>query len=145
MKRSPSSSRSWRCSSGKPGPAGSDLNSPWKRSASISGARTNTWKKRSANKRATRGTWNRSSARSWAAGPCWDSTPRRAIAPTSPDGEESYHAHAMRELLRLAEQTPSAPVIVDSQWVERELRRRSIGESAAAENHEDSTNLQEGA
>jgi hypothetical protein len=67
------------------------------------------------------------------------------IAPTSPDGEESYLAYAMRELVRLAEQTPTAPVIVDSQWVERELRRRSIGESVAAENHEDSTNLQEGA
>ena len=66
------------------------------------------------------------------------------IAPTSPDGEESYHIHAMRELLRLTEQTPAAPVIVDRQWVEQELRRHANGVTVAVD-HQDNTNLQEGA
>ena len=52
------------------------------------------------------------------------------IAPTSPDGTESYHSHMMRELLRLAEQSPDGPTVIDAEFIEQQL--------AAEEQHESS-------
>ena len=46
---------------------------------------------------------------------------RYRIAPTSPEGDESYHAFAMQELLKLAEQTPAGPTVIDAEFVERQL------------------------
>ena len=46
------------------------------------------------------------------------------IAPTSPDGEQAYHAHVMTELMRLAEESKDGPLIVDAQFVEQEVNRK---------------------
>lgn len=54
------------------------------------------------------------------------------IAPTSPDGEQSYHAHVMQELLRLAEVTAPAPIIIDSAFIEDQLRTARIARADAA-------------
>jgi predicted transcriptional regulator len=45
------------------------------------------------------------------------------IAPTSPDGRESYHAHVMAELMRLAEETAEGPTVIDAAYVEEEVKR----------------------
>lgn len=39
------------------------------------------------------------------------------VAPTSPDGSESYHAHVMQELLRLAEASDGGPRVIDTTFV----------------------------
>lgn len=40
------------------------------------------------------------------------------VAPTSPDGAESYHSHVMAHLMRLAEQAKCAPDVIDGDFVE---------------------------
>jgi hypothetical protein len=45
------------------------------------------------------------------------------IAPTSPSGDQSYHAYAMQELLKLAEQCQEGPTIIDAEYLERQLRK----------------------
>ena len=62
------------------------------------------------------------------------------IAPTSPDGTESYQAHVMHELLRLAEQTATRTRVIDAQVVEQELHRElaMLRPVAAADVKEDS-------
>ncbi len=45
------------------------------------------------------------------------------IAPTSPDGRESYHAHVMSELMRLAEETAEGPTVIDAEYIEEEVNR----------------------
>jgi hypothetical protein len=49
-------------------------------------------------------------------------TPTR-IAPTSPDGADSYHSHVMKELMRLAEQASAGPTVVDVQYVKEEVSK----------------------
>ena len=44
------------------------------------------------------------------------------IAPTSPDGEASYHSHVMMELMRLAEQASEGPVVIDAEYVDRHVQ-----------------------
>ena len=46
------------------------------------------------------------------------------IAPTSSDGDESYHAYAMQELSKLAEQAREGPTVIDARVVEQQLRRQ---------------------
>ncbi len=43
------------------------------------------------------------------------------ISPTSPDGEQSYHAHVVMELMRMAEEARS-PQVVDGAYLEQLLR-----------------------
>jgi len=45
------------------------------------------------------------------------------IAPTSPDGEQSYHMHVMMELMRIAEQAGDGPLVIDAQYVEQQVQR----------------------
>jgi transposase len=40
------------------------------------------------------------------------------IAPTSPDGEQAYHAHVMAELMRLAEHSLAGPEVIDCTFIE---------------------------
>ena len=54
------------------------------------------------------------------------------IAPTSPDGQEPYHAHVMAELMRLAEETKSGPTVIDTKYIEEEVKRESCSEQADA-------------
>jgi hypothetical protein len=44
------------------------------------------------------------------------------IAPTSPDGEQSYHMHVMMELMRIAEQAGDGPLVIDAQYVEQQVQ-----------------------
>ena len=39
------------------------------------------------------------------------------IAPTSPDGEQAYHARVMSELMRLAEQSKNGPEVIDAAYI----------------------------
>ena len=45
------------------------------------------------------------------------------IAPTSPDGEQTYHAQAMSELMRLAEKSQGGPVVIDAEFIQQEVQR----------------------
>lgn len=66
------------------------------------------------------------------------------IAPTSPSGDQSYHAYAMQELLKLAEQCQGGPTIIDAEFIERQLRAatdssaplKPISESVSEPPHE---------
>lgn len=40
---------------------------------------------------------------------------------TSPDGEQPYHTHVMAELMRLAEETQGGPVVIDGDYIQRQL------------------------
>ena len=52
------------------------------------------------------------------------------IAPTSPDGKESYHTHVMAELMRLTEETPEGPTVIDAAYIEGEINRQlQIGDA----------------
>lgn len=44
------------------------------------------------------------------------------VAPTSPDGDEAYHSHVMAEIMRLAETGSQGPVVIDAEYVERQLQ-----------------------
>jgi hypothetical protein len=57
------------------------------------------------------------------------------IAPTSPDGDEAYHAHVMRELLQLAEQAPVAPTVIDAAYIERQLAGEPSTEAVRPNTH----------
>jgi predicted transcriptional regulator len=72
------------------------------------------------------------------------------IAPTSPEGDEAYHTHVMRELLKLAEQSTGGPTVIDSEFIERQLAAELPPETASPdattrdlktppEDHHDST------
>ena len=54
------------------------------------------------------------------------------IAPTSPDGKESYHTHVMAELMRLAEDTTEGPTVIDAAYIEEEVNRHLQIENAEA-------------
>jgi hypothetical protein len=43
------------------------------------------------------------------------------IAPTTPDGEQTYHAGVMVELMRLAEHSTGGPDVIDTEFIERHL------------------------
>ena len=70
------------------------------------------------------------------------------IAPTSPDGDESYHAHVMQELLRLAEQTSGGPTMIDADFVEQrlagELRTAATEQATDAEGESNGRQENEG-
>lgn len=57
------------------------------------------------------------------------------IAPTSPDGTETYHAQVMQDLLQLAEQAAPGPKVIDAKYVnqlvEQELADHRLGSLAA--------------
>jgi len=55
------------------------------------------------------------------------------IAPTSPDGQESYHAHVMMELMRLAEQAKDGPVVIDADYIQRRIEQTSAEDDRQAE------------
>lgn len=46
------------------------------------------------------------------------------ITPTSPDGQHSYHAYVMAELMRLAETAQQGPGIVDADYIEAQVGPR---------------------
>jgi predicted transcriptional regulator len=50
------------------------------------------------------------------------------IAPTSPDGQESYHVYVMAELMRLSEAAASGPPVIDAEYIARELNRPMLPE-----------------
>lgn len=54
------------------------------------------------------------------------------IAPTSPDGTESYATHVMAELMRLAEQAGVGPRVIDATFIERETLGALQEEAKAA-------------
>jgi len=45
------------------------------------------------------------------------------VAPTSPDGTQSYASHVMSELMRLAEQSTVGPIVIDGDAIECESQR----------------------
>ena len=47
------------------------------------------------------------------------------VAPTSPDGDEAYHAHVMKKLMDLAEKAGDGPVVVDAQFIAKELELKN--------------------
>lgn len=48
------------------------------------------------------------------------------IAPTSPDGETSYHAHVMAELMRIAEASKDGPTVIDAEFVRRQIEGAAV-------------------
>nr|BDD46352.1 hypothetical protein 7 [Pseudomonadaceae bacterium] len=58
------------------------------------------------------------------------------IAPTSPDGDESYHSHVMLELMRLAEKSKHGPEVIDAEYVEQQLAQPKIGHDKVSANQE---------
>ena len=54
------------------------------------------------------------------------------ISPTSPDGEEAYHAHVMSELMRLAEQKKDGPTVIDASYIDQVLNRTLAGPEDSA-------------
>ena len=46
--------------------------------------------------------------------------------PTTPDGEQTYHAAVMAELMRLAERSQGGPEVIDAQYIERQLEAPSV-------------------
>ena len=54
------------------------------------------------------------------------------IAPTSPDGMESYHTHVMTELMRLAERSQTGPEIIDGAFIEDASQPTRIDHGASA-------------
>jgi hypothetical protein len=49
------------------------------------------------------------------------------VAPTSPDGETSYHAHVMVELMRIAEEAGDGPRVIDAQFVQEQVHAALAG------------------
>lgn len=55
------------------------------------------------------------------------------IAPTSPDGDESYHSHVMMELMRLAEKSKDGPLVIDEAYVVRQIEETKGGDEGSQE------------
>ena len=66
------------------------------------------------------------------------------IAPTSPDGETTYHTHVMMEIMRIAEQAKEGPVVIDTAYVEEEIQKaiaeETLGDSSQSEEATDDNN-----
>ena len=60
------------------------------------------------------------------------------ISPTSPDGEQSYHAHVMMELMRLTEGAQEGPQVIDAAYIERTVREASSAHGAEGQIQETS-------
>jgi hypothetical protein len=55
------------------------------------------------------------------------------IAPVSPDGDQPYGVAVMAELMRLAEESKHGPVVIDANYIEREVERAIESQKAPAE------------
>lgn len=53
------------------------------------------------------------------------------IAPTSPDGDESYHVHVMSKLMELAEENPVGPVVIDATYIQQRLEQAAAQKTEA--------------
>ena len=51
------------------------------------------------------------------------------IAPTSPDGEQPYHAYVMAELMRLSEHVSAGPDIIDAEFIRTVVERQKIDQN----------------
>ena len=61
------------------------------------------------------------------------------IAPTTPDGEETYHAGVMAELMRLAERSHAGPEVIDAKYIERHLEASEPVNTVDSEAPEETT------